>query len=46
MEPGSVIEQFDVLEDGCTRCFSIGERTAIIENRVQSQINSSLGPLG
>ena len=35
MEPGSVIEQFDVLEDGRPRCFSIRERTAIIDFKLQ-----------
>ena len=35
MEPGSVLEQFDVLEDGHPRCFSIGERTAIIDLKLQ-----------
>lgn len=35
MEPGAVIEQLDVLEDGRPRCFSIGERTAIIDFKLQ-----------
>lgn len=35
MEPGSAIEQLGVLEDSRPCCFSTGERTAIIDFKLQ-----------